>query len=573
MKVRISKVPVPKAQNGANPNQTSELESGEVYKDIQGDVNKIPDSAPTHENDGVKVDDVHKVLEDTADKRTDKDSKILKMSPDEVENTVGFRPKTSLTHSKAFEKAREYWDKQIVKIQNKLESSYNQAQDTNSPYSKNSIKHNVQRLGDIPTQDQLFENLFEHQEMTKQKYNISDGGNRAQYGYNSEQPNNNYLLKLRTRAVSPDATPTDIEAFQRAFHDAHPSEALDIISQFPTTNKGKRYGLTNNDVSSNDDSLYGPRTEAYYYASRNLDSPKGNIAGRFNPTPDQIGTGMSEGNFNIPQDDAQGYVDGSVGDFQPYYGLQNNQQGSTSNRFNQPLRWYDLAGPLMKLADNGRIGTKYNSVNLRAPQVRQLDVRPELEANQASFNSMKNILANSATGNANLANLASQKYRVDNQLIGQYENLNKSKKDQADQILAETANKQQLLDQQARSVQEQQQLKGIDAQRLNKISSIDNIANRFAQNAKLNREGNLLMHMINYFDQNGDYNGKKYNFTLPSGTLPSTQQQNTNVVNIGNNPYTGQPEYRYKIQLPSGKSIYVKPSTKQLPMGNNVFGR
>jgi hypothetical protein len=540
MNVRIIKTPtlqkvkiksLPKEQQGGNPEANAELESGEIFQDNTGEINKVPDSEPTHDEGGSPQANVSRVLEDTADKRKDIDSKLLKMVPDEVEAATGFRPKTPLTHSKAFEKSSDYWNKKLNNVENKIKASYDDATQSNSIFAKNSLKHNTQILKTIPTQQDLFNNLFAHQEQTKKAFNINDSGNNQNGGTPSR-----YATTFPDDINNPNLTMEDIRRMGTRYNNAFPNY--------------------NPIYSDNPNIQVEPQQTYHTYIPARFST-------KFSPIPEII-------NDNSTTDNGSGYDTGTTYGFQQQ-GI--NTQTTNSNRFNEPLRWYDLAGPLAKLADNDRIGTKYNSVNLYEPKVRQLDVRPELESNQASFNSLKNVLANSTSGAANLGNLAAQKYRVDDTLIGQYENLNKGKLDQGDQISADIRNKQQLIDQQARATQELQQLKGIDAVRANKLGAINDIATRFAQNAKLNREGNLLMHMVNYFDQNGNYNGKKYNFNLPSN-IPQTQgQQTSNIVNIGNNPYTGQPEYRYKINLPSGKSIYVKPATKQLPQGYNILGR
>lgn len=53
---------------------------------------------------------------------------------------------------------------------------------------------------------------------------------------------------------------------------------------------------------------------------------------------------------------------------------------------------------------------------------------------------------------------------------------------------------------------------------------MDDLTTRFAQNAKLNREGNLLMKLFPAFNQQGNYNGYKYNVTAPN-SQNSTQQK------------------------------------------------
>jgi len=71
-----------------NDGQQAELEEGENYQTPQGDINKVPEGAGTHEEGGVQVPNAAKVLEDTSDKRKDKASKLLKIAPKQVESML-----------------------------------------------------------------------------------------------------------------------------------------------------------------------------------------------------------------------------------------------------------------------------------------------------------------------------------------------------------------------------------------------------------------------------------------------------------------------------------------------------
>jgi hypothetical protein len=210
MKVRIKKIPqYPDGGEGmSNPFQSEET------------INKISDEADLHESGGVQVGDSEleagevyttdetgemvRTLEDTSDKRKDELSKALKLSADEVEQITGFKPKSSMTHSKAFEKSSEYWDKKLKSVENKLKKNMDYATASDSKYAYNALEENLKILDTIPTKMDIFNALFDYQEAIKlpmenqptQKY--APGGKRTPYktkpeGYGDLTKQDNYI--------------------------------------------------------------------------------------------------------------------------------------------------------------------------------------------------------------------------------------------------------------------------------------------------------------------------------------------------------------------------------------------
>jgi hypothetical protein len=167
MKIRITAIPKAQAGMELMTPQVAELESGEIYQDIEGGISKISDQAQTHEEGGVVIDDAHRILEDTSDKRKDVVSKELKLTPTEVFDIVGYKPKSSLTHSKSFEFASEQWDKKYKSLEKKVQTNLDYAVDTNSNYAKNSLDFNMEQLKALPNKEDIFDMLFNHQEEKK----------------------------------------------------------------------------------------------------------------------------------------------------------------------------------------------------------------------------------------------------------------------------------------------------------------------------------------------------------------------------------------------------------------------
>lgn len=83
---------VPKRQMGGPSTQpvVVEAEEGEVYQTPEGHLKKVNEGSGTHEEGGVMVNDADRILEDTSDKRKDKASRALKLSPALVKALTGY---------------------------------------------------------------------------------------------------------------------------------------------------------------------------------------------------------------------------------------------------------------------------------------------------------------------------------------------------------------------------------------------------------------------------------------------------------------------------------------------------
>lgn len=73
-------------------------------------------------------------------------------------------------------------------------------------------------------------------------------------------------------------------AFQKKYHEYLPNKAKEIIAQdYRRTNKGKELNTTSYDLASNEDSMFGPRTEQYW---QSLKKPEAAIAKTDTPAGD-----------------------------------------------------------------------------------------------------------------------------------------------------------------------------------------------------------------------------------------------------------------------------------------------
>lgn len=531
MKVRITQIP--KGQTGLyNPlSQFAELENGEIFQDNEGNIDKVPDTAQSHEEGGVMVDNVNMVLEDTADKRDDNISKKLKMTPDEIEQATGFKPDGSMTHSKAFEKSSEYWDSKFKKIQNKIRKNYEYAKESNSEYAMNSLDLNMKLLDEIPSKEELFNNLFTHQEnvkgmatQTKNKYAVG--------GYTRYSPEVQQLIKegklvginnkdwvgnqhLDPRGYYGTAEEDDFKKRHKWFFDRHPdytmSNPLHVrqfqkeYNDFYNDNFGTSYFKGNDQYAIDGkfgDYTYGAPLIVY---TDNY-TQKGVIP---NTTTDTY-------NSQAP------VVNRSVGTpIQNEIAIQGELPASafpnTKSRFNMPLQWYDVAGALNNYIDaQSRIPVRYDPINLKYSPVKYLNPAPQLQAVQESYNAALQQLPSNGVGYANYANLFKTKYSMDNQVLGQYENANNQIYNQQAKYEDQIINQQSQADVLARQTFENKYLTSLDKQAAQKALSFGDLMDTLQKNRKLNNEGTLAMSLIDFYDQNGQYNNNQVRFTVPS---------------------------------------------------------
>lgn len=188
-----------------------EAEQGEIVEGENGRIVKVSDTSKRHEQGGVKLNNVSRVLEDTSNKRKDKASKMLKLSPEEMESLFGFRPKSSVSHSKAFELAKEHYDGKRDKI-NKNNKLINDRTKIDK-YGAKSAELNFKTLQDIPTEDDVYDALFMHQESVKDMNDIEDDGSMGKHGgkYNVRGRRVSHHRKSRRKAQAG----TESEGFSR----------------------------------------------------------------------------------------------------------------------------------------------------------------------------------------------------------------------------------------------------------------------------------------------------------------------------------------------------------------------
>lgn len=578
-KVRIKGVP--KRQAGGDtpvthglPDNLSHLanieaEGGEIYQNHDGDFTKIADDAPSHEQGGVMIDDAERVLEDTSTTRKDKHSKRLKMSPGEVNTVFGVKPKKPLSHAQTFEFVNKKYDEQRGKF-NKAQSELNNTDNLDKPAVKSAELNFVNRKG-VPSKDDVFNTLFEHQEAIKAVHDIPNDGQAKYGGFKFKGGGGDYNKAQTGGAIQPyaggappsDVTPTGnsnkfqyeggLDAFKSAWkpildldkynsvEDAQsatydwlvknqPEVAASIWKEQGLTAKGKKLM----DPKSKD---YNP---AFAKAAKNIFDNSGKLKkdvdldpatlsaispaysdkmlGVRSVTPSQF---TDQDNTPPPARPApQPVIPGAPKE--PNVNINPRFLNQPKNQFNEATNWYDLAPGMAELLDSQtRDAELYNPTQVHQLKYKRLDPTSALRANQGDYDAALQSLGNERLGSgdraANIANLTAQKYKANNQVLAQYENQNAGIQNNEVTYNTQARDRQSLADARSRESFYDNVLKSRDNQRLQKLQAIQDLSRVQQFKARQNRSGNLILKMTPAFDQNGEYNGYQYLPTLPDG--------------------------------------------------------
>jgi hypothetical protein len=507
---------------GKNDNPIVEAEEGEVFTTQDGQIQKVAEGAGTHEEGGVLLNDVERVLEDTSDKRKDKVSQALKVSPIMAKLLADVDTKSPLSHSKVMEKARENQSKQLTKIQKNLQKNVDSITSVpTNKYAQNSMDMNLMNLNTLSSEQEIFDKIFDHQEFVKAALGIQVpqakcGGKykakKAQVGID-RRPDGSLLGTETPQGMGTDRKPKGNANFMPVYNpndgkwylkprvpvSDEPTGRLANPKTLQTANTYPNKRSTNIDLSS----FIGDRIKEQ------------DLIDGVNRPFDEFGiSSANQSSVNADNMDISTSLHGqSSGNS---IGTSTGSKGQ-GNRFNEPLQWFDVAGPISGLLE-GRIPAKYNPAQLNQIRLKQQNPLPALQNAQSDFNAILSSVSQNNVGLSNMANIFSKKYGLDNQILGQYENINSGIKNQELQYNAGIADRQSQLDQASREVFERKYLGSKEAQRQQQKQSLDEIYQRLALNRKVNREGNLLMQLFPALDQYGQYNGYKYNFRAPLNT-------------------------------------------------------
>lgn len=505
---------------------TAELEKGEVFQKQDGQITKVPESEPTHEQGGSNQPFVFRVLEDTSDKRKDIDSKLLKINSEEAMEVIGVKIKKPVTHSKLYEEAVDFYGKRITKVEKGLDRALDYQKIAKDRYSLNTIDENTQNLEKMPSSEDLFDTIFDHQEEIKHKYGITNESKNKKGGFavggEDEYEKDPITGEIRKKAKRVKKQPANTKLYGedvegKYYYDEtsgtyKPFTGTGKFSkQDPETYIGQLVDHSWDDLVSNKAVADSPENRAIYERLRQQKYPGDK---NFYFVPNQ-GVQITPGDMSIPQPNNPKYNSNSQ-----------IAQPAKPSKFNEPLHWADVAGDFMGLlANSERYQVPLEQLDRQPLNYRELNPLPILQQGTQDYNAMISSLPNNGIGMANQANLFGKKYALNNQVLGNTQTANNQGKTNIDNL---NNNNQFQLDQLNLGLRDQfnnRVLQGKEIQQSNKLHIFNNLFNTVAQNRKLNREGDLVMQMFPYFDQYGKFNGNKYNVAPNTGSKEPTFRQ------------------------------------------------
>lgn len=164
------------------PNEMVEMQGGGMHVvSHQGETNVDHGDHPSLP--GTPLSGVSRVLEATSTKkgRDAAADRVLRINPDQAEALTGFRPKTVLSHATLAKQAMEHYNGKRQRIFNASKNSskyeYNNARENKT------VELNKRHADSLPTDDDIFEIVFQHQEMVKQMFGIDGITNEQKANY------------------------------------------------------------------------------------------------------------------------------------------------------------------------------------------------------------------------------------------------------------------------------------------------------------------------------------------------------------------------------------------------------
>lgn len=511
---------------GGSQYANAELEQGEVFQTQQGQIQKVAESEPTHEDGGSPQPNVHRVLEDTADKRGDKDSKLLKVSKDDAKQLLDITIKSPTSHSKLYELALEKYDAKRKTLENTISKNLDYVKAGGGKYAQASLEENLRVLQNIPTKGQLFDAIYSHQENVKNKYGIDQeanpemkkGGMPKYQNGSSQAVTDEIIKKARTlpKGAKVSSNASFVGETDKGKYYKLPSGETTFV---PTSGPGKYAPQDPNTyiptlanqswdaLVANKKVLNTPQYKAIYDKAREAQYPDANY----------IMDPKFATNIKISSD--TGVLDTGTTTTGTTSNTNTNtkynfKNGVTPSKFNEPLRWYDVAGNALNyLSSLDADPVPLEQLKRDPLQVHEVNPLPALQQNQSDFNAALSILPTNGVGFANQANLQGTKYKANNEVLGQYENVNKGKKDQIDQYNDQAKYQVDVANMGLRDTSNQRVATRNEIQRQSKLNALDDLFTKVAQNRALSRNGDLVLQLTPYFDQFAKFNGNNYDIT------------------------------------------------------------
>lgn len=178
-------------------------------------------------------------------------------------------------------------------------------------------------------------------------------------------------------------------------------------------------------------------------------------------------------------------------------------------------------GNILGYIDTGRIPVDLEQIDFRPIRARELNPLPTLLENYNDYNAASNMLPHSGAGYANQANLQAQRYRLNNQVMGQYENMNKQRLDAVD---AANTQAQMSVDQANMAIRDTfntRVLTSKEKQRQQKAEYLNGLFKAIDERNAFDRNANLALKLSPFFNEKGEFNHNKYTLSIPTNMAGS----------------------------------------------------
>ena len=306
----------------------------------------------------------------------------------------------------------------------------------------------------------------------------------------------NYLRGLYDKAEK-QGKGSDVLKFQQEYHRLAAPYAKDVLSKEPVTRygKGKRPPLSNIDLTSNEDSIFGKRTRQYLSALETAGPKIETISNRTRPEM-QLPTELK-----IPK-----YVkDMKVSETTE---KTPNKKDNTDliNYFNQVLP-YLRPSDVEELDPNQLMGEMFALFQNQLKPVQAQLFQPELgtpydislqdilNENEASFRAQQRVAGYNP---AFQSQLAAQKYAANQKVLGEQFRMNQAMKDQVYKENRNLLNQAKLQNLGILDQQYQRKDQAKDVTKATAQEALNSIASKYAQNKLENRTLQVYENMYNY---------------------------------------------------------------------------
>ena len=313
----------------------------------------------------------------------------------------------------------------------------------------------------------------------------------------SEESYNELLALYKEAEKYPNKKSDATLKFQKRYHELAKDYAHAVLASEPVTEHGKRTKVSNKDLASNEDAIFGKRTRQYLAALKKAEPVKPATPAETLPADQPV--------KSVPDEDG-------VYETTPYkkYWWENlapQIMPWLKKTPGEPLLGDQLAGEMYAMATNKEepVQARFYQPQLDVPY--DISYQDRLNENQATFNRLERA---AGAGNPEaLSMLAGQKYAGDSNVLAEQFRANQAKKDQVYSQNRATLNQAQMTN---LGLADQQYVRQQQAKSNTKLAmqeALNSVAAKIGQNRLENRTLQTYANMFPDFSFGKDYNIRK----------------------------------------------------------------